>query len=205
MRLTTILLLASATTAEANVMPWQQTAGLKSVVKQMADKHGRRLQAALMSAQCQEQCAGVMEMLTFLASGDMGEDPPIEKVLEGLCPYKDTVGCVASTDVCKDEGSAELMAYLGLIPCLCDCPAMADMENFEKDAPSDDTCAAISCAMAEAACAPLQEMVKADEDAQTTVSNCDAKTTTAPATTSVAPAQAAPAVFTVLSVLSMFA
>merc|ERR1719235_2627434 len=122
---TILLLLAAATSAEGNLMPWQ-TPALKSVtnyVKQVtttSNSNGRRL-SKLVSAECIEKCPDTMEFIMKMGeAGDMGDD--MEKMMEVMCPFKDAIVCIATSPVCIDEGAEEQMAGLMAIPCLCACP-----------------------------------------------------------------------------------
>jgi hypothetical protein len=191
---TIVLLLAAATSAQGNVMPWQKGSALQSVVKRIADSKGRRLQAAMMSADCTTACPGVMDFITEVsqASGDEG-------TMAAMCSHLATLTCIATNTVCQDEGSKEITDAAPMMGCACACPAImtADIE-MEGGTLTAEECEIVKCVKGEAGCEPV--MASADADAKKSMDSCDA-----PPTSDHAATQAVPFALLVLSVTSLFA
>jgi hypothetical protein len=127
MSCTTIsLLLAVATSAEGNLMPWQKTPALASLMKQIADSNGRRLQSKWMDKDCSEACPDTMKFLTaVMEAGDISND--MAKMMEVMCPHEGTILCLASTPACIGKGEEQSAADMLVFPCACACPTLATM------------------------------------------------------------------------------
>jgi hypothetical protein len=167
-----VLLLAVATSAEGNLMPWQKVPDLKSLVNQV-DSNGRRLQAAMMSADCQAACPKIMDFLTALGSmGDAGDD--MAKMIEAMCPHEATISCIGANDVCQDDGTAEMNELFGMIGCMCACPEIGTMGEVKDDTPTAAQCKVLDCVMAAPAdkCGAIQKQAETEEDAKKQIASC---------------------------------
>lgn len=188
-------------------MPWQTPApALHSLAKHIADIKGRRLQAALMSAECQAKCDGVMDMITAL--GGAGEDPDIIAV---WCPHLPAMLCVQESDVCIDEGLKPMMEALATVPCMCACPevvTLAKVAESQEEATSEQmtaVCNVVNCIQGtdgRDACSAHFSMLSQGGNTGL-VEACATLTTAAPATTDFASTQAVPAVVMGLTVIAL--
>eukprot|EP00746_Dinoflagellata_sp_MGD_P153509 gnl/MRDRNA2_/MRDRNA2_84283_c0_seq1.p1 gnl/MRDRNA2_/MRDRNA2_84283_c0~~gnl/MRDRNA2_/MRDRNA2_84283_c0_seq1.p1 ORF type:complete len:209 (-),score=49.76 gnl/MRDRNA2_/MRDRNA2_84283_c0_seq1:279-905(-) len=164
---TFVLAVALATFAEGNVMPWQKNPALRSLMQQITDSTGRRLQAAMMTDECKAKCPKVMDFLT--AVGEAGDD--MAKITEKACAHTDTLTCIMSNDDCKDEGTASMEPII----CMCACPDAAAAGEI-GETPTKDQCKAIGCILnADASkCGAMQTMVDSDPEAKKSVESCNA-------------------------------
>lgn len=196
MSLSTITLFLAATSAQANVMPWQtQKTAVHGLAKHITDMKGRRLQMALMSSECQEACPNVQEMIAAMSGAEEGAD-----MVETYCPHLETLNCIAATKGCQDEGLESMMEAMATIPCFCACPSLAKMEDVDaKDGATAEVCDMIGCLKDADACAPLVPMLTADEEAKKMISDCES--TTAAPTADFASTHAVPVIAMGLTVL----
>lgn len=171
-------LLAVATSAEGNLVPWQKTPALAPLVKQIADINGRRLQSKWGSPECTEKCPKAADLLMEMASlGQAGDD--MNKIMEIMCPYADTVTCMeTNVAVCTAAGEEQTMAGMTVFPCLCTlktaCPASWEpLISGEEmtDPPSPAQCAAMTCLLGEPKCEPTLEAIPAEDKAK--ADKCD--------------------------------
>lgn len=203
MSLSTMILVLAAASAQGNLMPWQ-TPAVHSLAKHIADIKGRRLQAALMSADCQAKCEGIADMIQAL-SGDE-DDADIGAV---YCPHLQAMLCVQSTDACIDEGLKPLMEALAMVPCICACPEVATMgEVAESQSETTaeqmaEVCTVVGCVAGADACAPMVPLLSEGGNAGLLDACATTAAPTEAATTDFASTQAVPAVVMGLTVIAL--
>jgi len=195
-------------------MPWQKIPALQSVVKQISDKNGRRLQTAMMSEECTTACPKVMDFLT--AVKDEGAD--MAKVLELYCPkyydqgdsristHEETVTCLLATAACQDEGGADAIQMFKPIACMCACKGLANDPKIGTTLTTEQ-CEAVICRNGEAmhgegTCKPIMESL--GEDGKKQAASCMEKVTQEGKISADDATQAGPVAFLVLSVTSLF-
>lgn len=196
MSLSTITLFLAATSAQANVMPWQtQKTAVHGLAKHITDMKGRRLQMALMSDECKEACPKVMDTITAMSSAEEGAD-----MVATYCPHLETLNCIAKTKGCQDAEVESMMEAMATIPCFCACPSLAKMEDVDATADvTAEVCDMIGCLKSADACAPMVPMLTSDDDGKKLMSDCDA--TTAAPTADFASTHAVPVIAMGLTVL----
>lgn len=151
-------------------MPWQKTSALASLVKQITDSNGRRLQANWATPDCLEACPKTMEFLTAMSSaGDMGDD--MTKVIEAFCPHEEALTCLLTTPACVAEGEEESTASMSSIPCICGlntaCPSAVTIMNKEVgDDPTPEQCAMMLCVLGEKKCTTVVASMDPEDTAK---------------------------------------
>lgn len=178
-------------------MPWQKRSALQSVVKQIADSNGRRLQAALMSEGCKAACPEVMDFLT--AMGSTSEDDAA--MMETMCANKATIECIAGAADCQDDGTKEIEEMGPMLGCVCACPAVMTADiKMEGNTLTPEECKAVSCVKGASGCKAMVD--SADADAKKSMDSCDGD---GGSSSDHAATQAGPFALLVLSVTALFA
>merc|ERR1712224_861507 len=151
-------------------MPSQKRSALQSLVKKIADSNGRRLQAAMMSSDCQAACPGVVDFLTAMGEAAGGDDAAM---MDMMCANVDVLTCIAAETVCQDDGTQEITELVPMLGCICACPAVvsSDIEMKGQDLTAEE-CKIVKCVQDTAACKAVEE--SADADAKKSMDSCGA-------------------------------
>jgi len=139
---TIILVLATATSAEGNLMLSQKPPALPFLGKQIADGNGRRLangtqsRRLLVGPKCQEVCPEAKNWHTayndlideLQKSGSDSFDPfGASKVAELACSHQASFDCVIESATCVDEMGVMIVQGFASHKCLCGCPILREI------------------------------------------------------------------------------
>jgi|ERR1719321_494024 len=131
-------------------------ANMKSkIMKNM--QSGRRLDAHI-PAGCLEACPGITDMEAAMA--EEGRRLEGHDAMMKMCPYMDTVKCMAEADACKDPESEEVGGDdddeegMAMMECMCACPKIAEVGE-DMSVACNDKPGTVGCIAGESACAAL--------------------------------------------------